>query len=349
MRWRFSKLRRIDFEAHYYTKEFLKTIADRNDIPIFDTKSEYLYHGGDGIVPVKPIIPLLLDMTEKRIQSMDKTGIDISILSASLGVEQLEPESGAKEAIKLNDALYDAIQMNPSRLRGYAVLAVNNVQASLKELERCRNELGFVGWNAYSNYGDKQLDDKKYFPLLEKAVDLGLFVYLHPAVPCIKQLHGYGPAMATSGLGFSLDVCTALTRMIFNGVFDRLPELKVIIGHLGEGFPFYMRRLNDAAQRVQNVPNKASNKKLPSEYFKTNIWITTSGNFSRDAFLCARSVLDIDHIMFGTDYPMEKMEAGVQFLDSMDISYIELKKIYFENAAKYFGITAESPITVASN
>ena len=298
-----------------------------------------MYHGGDGVVPIKPIIPLLLDLTDKRIRDMDEAGVDVSILSASIGVEQLEPELGRRAAIDINTALYEAMQKCPDRLKGYAVLAVNDVAASLKELERCRNELGFVGWNAFSNYGDKQLDDEMYFPLLEKAVELGLFVYLHPTIPTIPQLYGYGPAMLSSGLGFSIDVSTALTRMIFAGVFDRLPELKVIIGHLGEGFPFFMERLNDSIRVQQAVENNARNKKKPGEYFKTNIGVSTSGNFSKAAFECTRSVLGMDHILFGTDYPMESMVKSVNFLDSLNVSENEIRKLYYENAEEYFGIS----------
>ena len=129
---------RIDFEAHYYTQNFLDSIADRREIPIYD--------GGEGIVGIRPILPKLLDLTDQRIRDMDAAGVTTAILSASLGVEQLPEDEGCLAATRINDALGTAIRQRPDRLKGYAVLNVKNIDRAVAELERCRNALGFVGW-----------------------------------------------------------------------------------------------------------------------------------------------------------------------------------------------------------
>ena len=330
-------MKKIDFEAHYYTQDFFDAIADREGIPSFRTSDQSMYHGGDGRIGIRPIIPKLLELGEKRIKDMDAAGVDTAILSASLGVEQLPAEMGIKEAEKINDALGSAIAQYSDRFKGYAVLNVKNIQSAVRELERCRKKYGFVGWNAFSNYGSQNLDDPDMYVLFETVVNLGMFVYIHPTVPVADCFKGWGPALATSGLGFAEDTAVALTRLILSGIFDRLPDLKIVIGHSGEAFPFLIQRLDDAYLRSKWT-NLAKNKKMPSEYFGTNIWMTTSGNFSVPAFQCAYDTFGSERIMFGTDYPMEDMIRSVEFVDKLPISIVDAEKVYYKNAEKYFGL-----------
>lgn len=330
-------MRKIDFEAHYYTKDFLEAISNRVDIPSFRTSDQSMHHGGDGHIGIRPIIPKLLELGEKRLVDMDEAGVDVAILSASLGVEQLPEEMGCREAKQINDALGKAISEHPDRYKGYAVLNVKNVHAAVKELERCRKEYGFVGWNAFSNYGEQKLDDPEMYTLFETAVKLGMFVYIHPTVPVAECFCGWGPALATSGLGFAEDVAVALTRLILSGIFDKLPELKIVIGHSGEAFPFLIQRLDDAFIRAKWM-DVSKNKKMPSEYFKTNIWVTTSGNFSVPAFECAYKTFGIERLLFGSDYPMESLVQSVEFIDNLLISVKGAEKIYYQNAENYFGL-----------
>lgn len=331
------RLKKIDFEAHFYTQDFLDSVADRPEIPIYETSTQTMYHGGDGVVGIKPILPRLLDLTGQRIQAMDEAGVDVAILSASLGVEQLDEEAGCREARRVNDALAAAIRTCPDRLKGYAILNVKNPARGLEELRRCREELGFVAWNAFSNFGERNLDDPELFPLFEYAAQSGMFVYIHPTVPLSERYHGYGAALATSGLGFAVDVATALCRLIFSGIFDRLPELKVIIGHSGEALPFLLQRLDDADGRA-NWAGRNSNRCRPSEYFQRNIWVTTSGNFSVPAFRCALDTFGIEHIMFGTDYPMESMTRSTNFIERLPISVEGARRLFYKNAEEYFDI-----------
>lgn len=330
-------MKRIDFEAHFYTQDFLDSIANRSEVPCFNTSNRFMYHGGDGIVGICPILPKLLDLGDKRIQDMDEAGVDVAVLSASLGVEQLPEEMGCREASRINDALGAAIDRYPDRLRGYAVLNVKNVNRAVQELERCRLKYGFVGWNAYSNYGEQSLDDPEMFPLFEKVAELGMFVYLHPTIPLAKCFHGRGPALATSGMGFAADVATALTRLILCGIFDKLPELKIVIGHSGEALPFLIQRLDDAHERA-SWSGCDLNQRKPSEYFSSNIWMTTSGNFSKPAFQCAYQAFGIDRLLFGSDYPMEDLKKSVHFIDSLPLSLNGVQKIYHGNAEAFFSM-----------
>ncbi len=334
-------MKRIDFESHFYTQNFFDACTGRTEVPIFDPEKRSMTHNFTpaGTLPIAPIVPDLLDLSDGRIKDMDEAGVSKQLLSISVGIEQFETEKGVPLAIACHDVLAEAISANPDRFGGYAVLAVDDVDASVKELERVRKSYGFVGWNSFSNYHGLHLDDERYFPILKKACELGMFVYIHPTFSEIADLNDYGPAMASSGFGFAIDVATSVTRLIFSGLFDKLPELKIIIGHSGEALPFLIQRMEDANARMSNkITSGAKNLKSPRDYFENNIWMTTSGNFSVPAFNCAIDSFGEDHLLFGSDYPMERLKKGVDFVDSLPISVSTTKKIYSENAKKYFGI-----------
>lgn len=332
-------MKKIDFESHYYTQAFIDVVSARQEIPYYDAKTGIIYHGGgeDGYLPIGKILSALMELGEKRIADMDEAGIDKCFLSVSLGIEQLETQLSKELAMANHDALAALVEKYPGRFGGYAVLPMQDIDFAVQELTRCHDQLGLFGWNAFSNFGDLRLDDEKCFPVLERAAQLSMPVYIHPAIPHIADLHGYGPGMVTSGLGFAIDVSIALMRMIYAGIFDRLPNLKVIIGHLGECFPMVLRRTDDA-QRVQSFAKKAKNQKLPSAYFQTNVWASTSGNLLAPAFHCAKEIFGIEHILFGTDYPMERFTENVDFIESLHLPQEELERIYWRNAEEFFGV-----------
>ena len=330
-------MKRIDFESHYYTRSYIEAASEHIGIPHYDKKTGIMYHGNDGSLPIGVILPALLELGEQRIKDMDDAGVDKCFLSISLGIGQFDALESQRLAVENHNELAEAIARYPDRLGGYAVLPMHDTEFAVNELTRCHEELDFFGWNAFSNFGDKRLDDDRCFPVLERAARLNMPVYIHPSIPQIPDVHGYGPAMVSSGLGFAVDVTITLTRMIFAGIFDRLPDLKVIIGHLGECFPMVIRRMDDA-QRVQKNTDKGRTKKLPSEYFKTNIWLTTSGNLLAPAFYCAKNVFGIEHILFGTDYPMESLNENVDFIESLDLTQEELERVFWKNAEDHFGI-----------
>lgn len=228
-----------------------------------------------------------------------------------------------------NNKLFEATQRYPERLKGYAQLAMKDVSAAGEELKRCRNELGFVGLNVLSNYGDTQIDDERYFPILETAAQLDMFVFLHPAVPNIPQLHGRGGILCTKGAGFGIDVTIAVLRLIYSGIFDKLPNLKIILGHLGEGIPFFLGRMNDAYLKFPVFPQKS-----PLEYFRQNIWVASSGNFSPEAFACTRDVLGVERIVFASDFPYEEIGKTVDFVRSCSRSESEMEQYFHVNALK---------------
>lgn len=325
-------MKRIDFENHFYDVSVLEALAERSSYPIFH-KAEDIISWEKGIdMPQQVLLPQLMEMGEKRLGLMDKYGITTAVISCSPGVEQLDSESSMEVCRKTNDALYKLTQAYPDRYMGSAVLPVKNVEGACAELERCVKELGFVAWHTHSNYGDSYPDDTVYRPIFKKAAQLGVYVYLHPQLPDMERLNSMGFTFAGPGLGFTMDTVISILRMIATGIFDEIPDLKVILGHLGEGIPFLLDRIDN---RMNFLPNeKLKNRNNFSYYFKNNIMVTTSGNMSKEAFLCAKDVLGIDRILFGSDYPYENLAEMVDFIDELPLSTKERHMLYWQNGTQ---------------
>jgi predicted TIM-barrel fold metal-dependent hydrolase len=265
-------------------------------------------------------------------------GIDLAVLSlTSPGCEQLPPKVGAEVARSCNDTLAAAIERYPGRLSGFAALAPKDPEAAAKELERAVRELGLKGWKTHSNYADSYLDDKVYWPILAKAEQLGVPIYLHPAAPAMPELRKYGLALAGAAFGFGIETATTMMRLILSGAFDAFPKLKIVIGHYGEGFPFWMQRIDHAFIRPHTKADAGTVpdiKRRPSDYLHDNMLVTTSGNYLVAAFNCTRDALGMDKIMLGSDYPYEEMPEAIAFLEDLGLSEEEKEQLYFRNAAQ---------------
>jgi len=263
---------------------------------------------------------------------MDEAGVDVAILSLSApGLEKFEPSAAARIAKQTNDELAAAISRHPDRFRGFAALSARDTDAAVVEFERCVKELGFVGWKTHSNFGDSYLDEKKYWPLLAKAEELGALIYVHPDDPIIPQFHTYGWGLAGASFGYGVEASLVMMRLTIGGVFDVFPKLKIILGHYGEGLPFLMDRVNRPYEQglVQTDPAVAPPlKKMPVDYLKDNMVVSTSGNYSTEAFVCTQNALGLSRMVLGTDYPYESMRSCIDFLESQVMSPSEREQLY---------------------
>jgi predicted TIM-barrel fold metal-dependent hydrolase len=333
-------MKKIDFEAHFFTQNHLKALADSEDYPKLDhaddEKKRRLWHTPDVGQPYgNPLIHSLSDVGEARLAKMDACGVDVQILSVSApSIDQLPPETGTALARDANDRLYEILQKYPGRFMGYAVLAPKAPEEAADELERAVKELGFVGWNTHSNYAGSYLDEEQFLPILAKAEALNIPIYLHPTVPAMPQIRTYGFAIAGAPFGFGVEVSMTMMRLIYSGLFDKHPRLKFILGHLGEGLPFILKRVDWAYVRPFDPAARPKIAKKPSEYLKSNVYVTTSGNYFKPAFVCTREAMGIDRILLGTDYPYEDSDECIQFIEDLPLSEEERDKIYYKNAAQ---------------
>ena len=327
-------MKTIDLENHFLTEVFAGALRSNKAYPRVDAVK------GLGFAP-ETWMPLgkageLRDMGEGRIGRMDAAGVDYAVLSlTSPGAEQFEVEVGKRVARESNDILAETIKKHPTRFGGFASLAPKDAEWSVKELERCVKGLGFSGWNTQSNFGDSYIDEERYWPLLAKAQELDIPIYLHPAVPMIPELREFGMVLSGPTFGFGVEVMYVFLRMIVRGVFDRFPEIKIIMGHYGEALPFLVDRVDRAYMQGHSVPLPGvgpGSKQWASHYVKTNLWVTTSGNYLPAAFVCTRDGLGMDRVLLGTDYPYEDMGDCMAFLGGLPLTEDEKTRLYEANA-----------------
>jgi len=285
---------------------------------------------------VSGMLKKLYDVGTVLIADMDRDGIDMQIISlVAPGIQVLEPDVAVKLARKYNEILYSLINEHPDRFACLASIPPQAPEAAAEELERCIKDLRFKGVIINSHTKGEYLDQKKYRVIFERAQRLNVPIYLHPRSPSpdmIKPYLGY-PMLDSAVLGFGAETSLHAMRLICSGLFDEYPKLKIILGHLGEGIPGYLLRIDN---RWNIAPFRKSLKKLPGQYFRENFVVTTSGMFSHPALIMTLSILGADSILFAVDYPMEEQEEAVAFMDTAPITEQERDKIYHVNAEEIF-------------
>jgi 2,3-dihydroxybenzoate decarboxylase len=284
----------------------------------------------------------LYDRGPLRLQQMDAAGIDFQILSLfDPGVQEYtDTDLAVEHARRANDNLARTVHNHPRRFGAFATLATQDPVAATAELGRAVTELGFVGALINGRTHGRYLDDVAYEPLFGLAERLGVPIYLHPTTPHPAVMEAWFAPYVDQGLhlaswGFAVEAGTHALRLIYSGLFDRHPGLRIILGHLGEMLPFAAFR----ADRYYGLGGNSDGRlrRRPSEYLRDNFYVTMSGNFSAPAFACALSVMGPERVMFSVDYPMDDNVAGAQFLASYPMDDADRRKISYANAVRLFG------------
>jgi len=284
-----------------------------------------------------------LQDVDLRLAEMDRLGIEKAVLSlGAFGVQDIPDAAHAVElAVQANDALAETIAAHPSRFAGFAALPMQDTDAAIGELERCITTLGFKGAlvNGYSATGaDGALyyDDERFIPFWERVQALGVPFYLHPRNPLPDQRRIYEgrPELLGPTWAFAVETGTHALRLITGGLFDRFPELTVIIGHLGEFLPFALPRLEQRMSHLKHVQLQ----KPATQYLRDNFFITTSGNTHTASLVALLLEVGADRLLFAADYPFEEMEAGATWFDQVPISETDRAKIGHGNARRLLGV-----------
>ena len=327
-----------DLEHHFYDEAAVEAMTKRKGgYPYYDRDADMVHWTKNLKMPFNFHRELLMDMDEGRLEIMDRVGITTAVLSHSQALEELDPSESIELAKHANDTMYEKTQKYPDRYLASAILPMRDPDAACKELKRCVNDLGFVAWHTHSNYSGESPHAEKFVPVFETAADLGIYVYLHPTLPANSDDYDeFGFTFAGPAAGFTIDTMVVTLKLILSGIFDRVPDLKMVIGHFGEAIPFLLDRIDN---RIKYLPNPlCKNQRLPSDYFRDNIYVTTSGNMSPAAFKCTKDVLGIDKIIFGSDYCYENIDAMTDFVKELDITEEEREKLFFKNAEKLLKI-----------
>jgi 2,3-dihydroxybenzoate decarboxylase len=284
-----------------------------------------------------------LEDSDQRIAAMDDAGIDIFVLSqTSPGVQAEKDASVAVErARETNDYMQGQIKQHPDRYRGFAHLAMQDVQAACDELKRCVEEFGFLGAMINGNTNGVYLDDDCYQPFWERVIELNVPVYIHPADPHIQPyvLNGYTVLQGTV-CGWTTDNSSHFLRLLFSGLFDRFPELTIILGHMGETLPYVAWRI-DSRYAATGDPDRPPLKKKPSDYFRSNLIITTTGLCQDSALQCAIAEMGDDRVLFSVDYPFEEAKQAADWIENTPLTdQAQRDKICYKNAERVLRLEA---------
>ncbi len=285
----------------------------------------------------------LLDIHDLRLREMDTYGLELTILSLNAPAIQaiIDPLEAVETAKKANDIMAEEVARRPDRFRSFAALPMQDVDAAIIELQRCVNDLGFVG-ALVNGFTQKDVEDSavyfdipEYRPFWAAVEELDVPFYLHPRtqIPARMQPYEGHPWLVSAAWGFARETSIHALRLIGSALFDEHPGLRIIMGHLGERIPFDIWRLD---HRLRKIPNGYPCKKEMGDYLRTNFHFTTAGNFHDPTLDLVITEMGVDHVLFSVDYPFEDTIDAASWFDSNSLSDADRLQIGRQNAIDLF-------------
>jgi 2,3-dihydroxybenzoate decarboxylase len=283
----------------------------------------------------------LLDLDAERIEIMDEAGIDTALLSlTSTGVQMLDADTATAVATIANDRLKEAIDRHPGRYAGLATVAPQDPARAAAEVERATEKLKLNGIIINSHTDGEFLSEEKYWPLLEAIEAVNAPLYIHPRCPGPLHAAAYREDhLEFATWGYAAETALHALRLITGGVFDRFPGLQVVLGHMGEGIPYWFYRIDNRYEMETLMGMEHRDlKRKPTEYFRDHFTITTSGvNWDPPLELCI-TVLGAEKVMFAVDYPYQETFEAVGWMNAAPLSDGDKKLVFSENAERIFGL-----------
>ncbi|MEI6767517.1 MAG: amidohydrolase family protein [Betaproteobacteria bacterium] len=287
----------------------------------------------------------LIDVQEYRLREMDKHGMQMMILSLNApAVQAIFDKKRAHEiAVRANDFLAEQVAKRPDRFQGFAALPMQDPEMATQELTRCMKELGFKGAlvNGFSQVDHAEnvvyYDAPQYAEFWSVCEQLDAPFYLHPRnpIPSWSQIYAGHPWLMGPTWAFGQETAVHALRLMASGLFDRHPHLKIILGHLGEGLPYSIWRVDHRNGWVHEEKAYPAKRKL-GDYFQENFYLTTSGNFRTQTLIDAMLEIGSDRILFSTDWPFENVDHAAMWFDQTPISVADRQKIGRSNAVDLF-------------
>ncbi len=315
---------KFDLHTHYYPEVFFQMIRDTPSEFSFDkdpTGRTIITHRGARFFGITP------PMTDpaKRLEDMDRVGIDIEVISLSTpNIFFADAQRQPEVARILNDAYAELIAAHPKRFKGFASIPMDNPDAALRELHRAIDELKLNGVVLLSNIQGRALTAPEYRPFFEEADRMQLCIFLHPMIPVYSEPfkeYVLGPLV-----GFPFDTTLAVARMCFAGMLRELPNIRWVIGHLGGAILYLMERLDNGYRDFAEC--RVNIDELPSVYLKRLYYDTVT--FSSYNLRMVRDLVGVDHMVMGSDYPhlLGSIERSVSSIEDLPMPEHEKQKIF---------------------
>jgi len=340
--------KRIATEEAWAPPELIKEImrivhANELDDPGFN--SLWSFYGASQAERPRMLLEKIQKIDESRIADMDASGIDMQLLLLTApGVQVMKKDVAVTMAASSNDQVAEAVRKWPTRFQALAAVAPQDPAAAAKELERAVKKLGLKGAVINSHTQGEFLDDPKFWDIFAAAEALNVPIYIHPSGPPKSMVQPFlERGLEGAVFGFGVEVALHILRIIVAGVFDRFPKLKIVIGHTGEGLPFWLYRLDfmhGASVRAGRYESQKPLKKKLSDYIRENIYVTTSGVAWEPSIMLCHKVLGPDHVLYAMDYPYQFVPEEVKILEALPLSDLDKQKFFQTNAEKLFGIQA---------
>ena len=349
-----TRLRKIATEEHFTVPEVaaaMRDVARRGGTNLDLTSVRLIYDPAGGAAPAgqappagtrdalaRSFLPRLLDLDAARLAEMDANGVDVHLLSlTSPGVQMFDPGTAVALARLSNDRLSEAVRRHPTRFAGLASFAPQDPPAAVKEMERAIRTLKLNGFLVNSHTENGYLDEQRFWPILEAAEAIGAPLYLHPRAPSDGMAAPFRDyRMEGPGWGYGVETGTHAVRLMLSGVLDRFPRLRIVLGHIGEALPFWLWRLDYMAAPGSRAGLR--NRLKPSEYFRRNFAITTSGLEDPAVLSVGVEKIGVDNVMWAIDYPFQPTAPAVAFVESAPLSDQQREQVAHGNAERIFGI-----------
>lgn len=315
---------KLDLHTHYYPELFFDSIRSLSQEFTFDKDPT-----GRTIIKLRGarffgITPPMTD-PDKRIEEMDRVGIDVEVISLSTpNVFFAEASEQASVASRVNDAYAELVAKYPKRFKGFASIPMDSPDAALAELHRAIDELGLNGVILTSNIRGRALTDPEYRAFFEEADRMDLCIFLHPMLPAHTE--PYSEFVLGPIIGFPCDTTLAVARMTYRGMLRELPRIRWIVGHAGGAIPWLMERMDNGYRDFAECREHID--ELPSSYLKKLYYDTVT--FSPHTLRLLRDQVGVAHMVMGSDYPhlLGSIDRAVSSIDELPIPASEKQQIF---------------------
>lgn len=334
-------MRVVDVHNHLFPPEWIEFLGSRSKLqsPRMETTPNGSILYAHNVHGSRIFNPGHFDL-KVRIKDMDRCGIDTQIISLTLpGVEELPTEEGVIWARRINDYFAEVTRAYPGRFYACASLPLQDIGESVKEMERVHKEHGARGVTMYSNVNFIPLSSPEFFPIYREAEKYDLPIFIHPGIPYthdVMKKHGLMNAL----YGFTFDTTIAVMSLIWKGVLDKFPRLKIIHSHLGGVVPYLVQRMEDCwAVAVGDKINYRTDSlpRTPADYYKEQVY-TDSISAHLPAMRCCLDFVGPTHVCLGTDYAhsIGNWEHAVKLIRDLGLSEADTNKILGGNAIHLF-------------
>jgi predicted TIM-barrel fold metal-dependent hydrolase len=325
---------RIDIHTHFQCLDFVKHLQGRSTLP------KSVLDGGRYIIQCAPGLnvpapPKIIDMDQKLLD-LEVMKIDVAVLSHGVpfGPEVLNGREADEWTMRINDDLARIIDRYPGKLVGLGSIGFGDCQRAIREVDRCTKQLGFRGFQVFSNVANRLLDSSEFIPVLEHIGMLGVPIHLHPAIP-LNPI-GLSTASLFLSLGFPYDNSLSAVRLIQSGLFDETVDLNLIVAHIGGVIPYLTGRIESYATPSPAFPD-TPRLAHPIDHYLRQLYVDTVC-YHVEALECCYKVMGAKHMLYGTDHPFGRYDVAAELVEQLRCPASDRELIYHGNAERLLNL-----------